>query len=253
MPDMIAPVDTNGQYLSGPLVPIDIVHRQAMPHRGVWLHVLSSDDALLLVRRSPSMVTCAGTLSIIGEHHSGRESDNQCAARALREELPGLVGAFGANRLEAVPLRPQPRWFLFDYGPPRPRFDRCLISEYVVHLPSNASAALAAIRAGRDREEEHEASELFFEPLPRVWHRLHREPQTFCAPELLPLCLQETVMDLVRLHAHTPMEERPTRWNRSLRMWKSRDERRVMPERYDASFVVRSAGLASVSSTTNAV
>lgn len=254
MPDMVAPIDTDGRYLSGPLVPIDAVHRQAMPHRGVWLHVLASDDALLLVRRSPSMVTCAGTLSIVGEHHSGRESDDECAARALREELPGLVSAFGVKQLDMVPLRPRPRWFLFDYGPPRPRADRCLISEYVVRLPSNTSAALAAIRAGREREEEHEASELFFEPLPRLWRRLRDEPQAFCAPELLPRCLQDTVADLLQLRAPPNAGERALHGiNRSVRAWRNREVHGyqvrsvaapVMPERYDISRVVRSAGLA---------
>lgn len=192
--DVIARIDESGLYLPGPLIPIDTVHRLGILHRGVWLHIVSSDAKLLLVRRSMVMATCPGLLSIIGEHHSGRETDEDCAERALREEMPGLVNAFWNVDPELV--RPRPRWFLFDYPGGVPRYDRCLISEFVARLPVNASTALAAIHRHHDHEHEHEASEVFFEPLATLWRRLRHEPERFCASELLPLALRDTLSDL---------------------------------------------------------
>ena len=37
-------------------------------HKGIWLHVLTTDSALLLLRRAQTMVTCPGGLSLVGEH-----------------------------------------------------------------------------------------------------------------------------------------------------------------------------------------
>ena len=192
--DQIAQIGADGRFLPGPLFGIDGAHRSGMLHRGVWLHVLSADDELLLVRRSPTMKTCTGLKSIIGEHHQGRERDIECAARALREEVPGLINAWPG--LSPRLLRERPRWFLFDYPGPISRTDRCLISEYVVRLPANASVAMQAIHAGRARELENEASELGFEPIASVWHALRRQPQSFCAPTLLPLALLDSISDL---------------------------------------------------------
>ena len=231
-PDMLAPIDATGAFLPGPLVPIDKAHRSAMLHRGVWLHVLCDDDeSLLLVQRSATMKTCPRALSIIGEHHSGRESDEACARRALREELPGLVAAYG-TRLELLPLRPVPRWFLFDYpGEPR-RHDRCLIVEYAVRVPANATTALMSIRGGHDREYyEHEATEMNFWPLPTVARLLRREPERFCAPELLPAALLDTLADLGRAL------RRPRAWHQQLQ-----GGRNAMPERYEPTAVVRAVG-----------
>ena len=131
-------------------MPIDAVHRAGLPHKGVWLHVLSADDHLLLVKRAPSMVTCPSLWSIIGEHHFMREEDDAAAARGVREELPGLAPLRRTGKLTLKPLRERPRWFLFDY-PLRPagssrsgsgggdeaaRRDRCLVSEYLslIHI-----------------------------------------------------------------------------------------------------------------------
>ena len=121
MPDWILPTDISGKFHGEGLIPIDAAHRQGVPHRGVWLHVLlqAAEPQVLIVRRSARMVTCPESFSIIGEHHNGREEDDQAAKRAVNEELPGLAPLAAAGRLRIAPLRPTPRWFLFDYPPAR--------------------------------------------------------------------------------------------------------------------------------------
>ena len=117
MPDWIAPIDASGAFLDGNgLVPIDAAHRSALPHRGIWLHVLTQNYELLLVRRSSKMATCPDSLSIVGEHMSGREKEEHAARRGIREELPGFVSLLGTPALTLTPLRPgrSSRWFLYD-------------------------------------------------------------------------------------------------------------------------------------------
>ena len=201
MPDWIAPIGPSGAFLPGGLIPIDAAHRAAVPHRGVWLHVLSSDGSMLLVRRAKTMSTCPGALSIVGEHHQGAEEDEKCAARAIVEELPGLQPLLRSRRMQLHLLRRKPRWFLFDYplapGPDAtPRYDRCLITEYVVRLDANATEALELLDAGRTRELEHETSQVSFEPLGAFARRLVTAPGDVCAPELLPLCLLDSLADV---------------------------------------------------------
>ena len=155
----------------------------------------------MLVHRSPKMVTCPGSWSIVGEHHSGRETDEQAAVRGLREELPGLAPLLG-TRIRLLPLRRVPRWFLFDY-PPTPdgsrRYDRCLISEYVVHVSANASEALSLLRGGASAELEHESSRMEMVPIGQLVRRLKRHPESFCAPELLPAALLDSYADLCKM------------------------------------------------------
>jgi hypothetical protein len=115
--DWITPIGPDGAFLVGGSVPIETAHRTAMPHKGIWLHILSADAQLLLVRRAASMVPCGGQLAIIGEHHQGRESDDACAVRGLKAELPGLASLRRSGRLRLFPLLPEPRWFLFDCAP----------------------------------------------------------------------------------------------------------------------------------------
>ena len=200
--DWIHPTDALGAFTGEGLIPIDAVHRQGVPHKGVWLHVFSDDGHILLVHRSPQMATCPNTWSTIGEHHSGREDDVQCAHRAVREELPGLKDLLGTPRMQLTRLRAQPRWFLFDYPSSYShaaaaaarvqRVDRCLISEYLVHVRANASEALLLLTAGRAKETEHEASRMAFVPLHQVARRLRRHPESFCAPELFPRALLDS-------------------------------------------------------------
>ena len=114
--ELVQPVDTKtNTFLPGPAQPIDVAHRRAVAHKGVWLHVVTSDGAVLVLRRSASMKTCPGQLSIIGEHHKGPEADESCAQRAMHEELPALELLPPSDvRLER--LRKQGRWFLYDYS-----------------------------------------------------------------------------------------------------------------------------------------
>ena len=203
MPDWIAPIDASGAFLDGNgLVPIDAAHRSALPHRGIWLHVLTQNYELLLVRRSSKMATCPDSLSIVGEHMSGREKEEHAARRGIREELPGFVSLMGTPALTLTPLRPgrSSRWFLYDYplsADGVQRYDRCLMSEFVVRLPTmNSSHALKLLHAGREKELEHEASTIEFVPLNHVIRRLRRDPQSFCAPPLFPSALLDSYRDL---------------------------------------------------------
>lgn len=225
MPDWIMPIDSSGAWAGEGLIPIDAAHRQAVMHRGAWLHVLTDDDSrLLLVRRSSRMVTCPGTLSIIGEHHQGSESDISCATRAVREELPGLAPLLGTPALKLVPLRSEPRWFLFDYPLGRDgagRFDRCLISEFVVHLAGNSSAALARLHAATQHEVEREASVMEFVNLGEVQTRLRRQPESFCAPELFPAALLDSYVDVCASWHREYKKSRADDTSASVRAWQT--------------------------------
>ena len=142
--DQIRPINAVGDYIDG-RVDIDDAHRRGVMHKGIWLHVLTSDNKLLLVRRSASMATCAGGLSVVGEHSWLGESDERCARRALREELSGLARAAASAASSLYPLRAVPRWFLYDY-PDDVRRDRALVSEWLLSLSINGSEALALLQ-----------------------------------------------------------------------------------------------------------
>jgi hypothetical protein len=187
--EMLQPVETNdGSFVDGPSVPIDAAHRRAVAHKGVWLHVVTADDGgVLVLRRSKRMVTCPGLLSIIGEHHKGREDDEGCAHRAMHEELPALE-RLPAHTVELVRLREKPRWFLYDY-PDGSRRDRALIVEYVVVLRSmNRSVAAARLLRTPSSElgtsggfeQEAEAGSQTFESLGHFHKTLERDPGHFC-------------------------------------------------------------------------
>ena len=81
-PDEIQPIDGRGQHTNVPPLAIDAVHRNGVLHKSLWLHVLSSDSKLLLITRSKGLAACPGRLSIVGEHHTRRETDEHCARRA---------------------------------------------------------------------------------------------------------------------------------------------------------------------------
>ena len=88
--DDVQPIDGRGAYADGPLLSLEEVHSKGILHKALWLHVLSSDHQLLLVRQPARAATCAGRLSVVRSHHVRRESDEHCARRMMREELPGL-------------------------------------------------------------------------------------------------------------------------------------------------------------------
>ena len=252
MPDWVTPVGPDGQFLSNGAIPIDAAHRAGLPHRGIWLHVLSADGALLLVQRASTMATCAGLMSIVGEHHQHAEDDDNCAVRAVREELPGLAQLL-RTRMSLRPLRPRSRWFLFDY--PRAsleseaRYDRCLISEHVAMIDANATEARRLLTAGREGELEHEASNANFYPLGVIARWLQEKPSDFCAPELLPAALLDSLASLCALLNALRPTSVPAGCNEApmLGRWTARDyplfrpSRSVaLPERLDLHLVSRS-------------
>ena len=205
--ELIRPItSTSGEYTTERPRPIDEVHRRAVLHKGIWLHVLTADNCLLLIRRSSSMITCPGGLSVVGEHSSTDETDEHCVRRAVTEELPAFRG-FGSELMH--PLRPIPRWFLYDY-PDGARRDRSLISEWLLRLPLNSSLANAQLDkrlwTGLGAHAEVEASEMRFVPIAEYASRLMDAPQTFCAPGLLPASLVDSVSDIcLLLRAHGPL------------------------------------------------
>ena len=82
-------IDTNGAY-TGLVLSIDDVHKQGVPHKAMWLHVLSSDSQLLLHRRPSAASTC-----IVRSQQVRRETDEHCARRAIREELCRKQAQYG--------------------------------------------------------------------------------------------------------------------------------------------------------------
>ena len=198
--ELLQPITRSGAWVDGPALPIDKAHRQAVPHRGIWLFVTTTDGQVLVLRRSQHMVTCPGALSIIGEHHKGVEDDVSCARRAIHEELPALL-TLPDGTLEMVPLRVAPRWFLYDY-PDGKRFDRCLITEFVARLDMNTSMASSWLLQPPlmlDQPFEQEASSLSFMPLSALRWQLLEQPNRFCAPRLFPACLLDSVHDICRM------------------------------------------------------
>ena len=69
------------------LQPLDLVHRQGRPHKGVWVFVVNAAGQMLLLRRSAHMMTCPNTWSIVGEHNQPGESYLQAGRRGVAEEL----------------------------------------------------------------------------------------------------------------------------------------------------------------------
>ena len=192
--DQIRPVNAAGDYIDG-RVGIDDAHRRGVMHKGVWLHVLTLDSHLLLLRRSSSMATCAGSLSIVGEHSWLGESDERCARRALREELPGLARAAASAAASLHPLRAVPRWFLYDY-PDDLRRDRALVSEWLLSLSINGTQAQALLRQHAPTGQHAEASEMRFVTIAEYARRLTEQSHSFCAPGLLPSALVDSVADV---------------------------------------------------------
>jgi len=233
--ELIAPISPAGLWLETAPLAIDLAHRTAVLHKGVWLFVVSADDMLLIAQRNAAMATCPGTLTVIGEHHNGRESDAACARRALREELPGLASL--SSSLFA--LRRAPRWFLYDYAPLADgisRRDRCLISEYVVELRANASEALERVRV----RGAPEAASVSFQSISEVRRMLRRRPERFCARELYPSCLLDSLADLV-----DTLGTRGRTIDHGARRVDHGRAEAAMLEAFDPSRVVRSAASAA--------
>jgi ADP-ribose pyrophosphatase YjhB (NUDIX family) len=84
---------------TGNIIPIGNAHGAGLLHRGLWLAVLrqrNNDNSkqqqqqqyeIFLLKRAPSLKTCPGAWGLVGEHSNSRESWEETAHRAMREQL----------------------------------------------------------------------------------------------------------------------------------------------------------------------
>eukprot|EP00241_Pyramimonas_parkeae_P011041 CAMPEP_0114245724 /NCGR_PEP_ID=MMETSP0058-20121206/12060_1 /TAXON_ID=36894 /ORGANISM="Pyramimonas parkeae, CCMP726" /LENGTH=246 /DNA_ID=CAMNT_0001358819 /DNA_START=92 /DNA_END=832 /DNA_ORIENTATION=+ len=117
--------DQMNQYQ--PRLPIDLVHKQAFPHRGTITLVLNSLDQVLILQRSLQMRTCPGTWSLVGEHSQPMEEYVDTAVRGLKEEL-------NISDAKVLPLWRSPRhlYILYNNG----RIDNQWTMFFYYRLPS---------------------------------------------------------------------------------------------------------------------
>ncbi len=66
---------------------IDIAHRNGYLHTGHCLYIIDADGLLLFLKRSPIVVTCPNTWSILGEHSIANEAAYDTVVRGMEEEL----------------------------------------------------------------------------------------------------------------------------------------------------------------------
>ena len=127
-------------------VTIGQAHSSGSLHRGLWLAVTRPSRRgmkVLLLRRSWTVKTCAGTWGLVGEHADIGEPWGKTAARAMREEL-------GVRERDLAALAPLSQ------------------SEYLVKVTYEdgrrdlQSTALwhAVVPVGRKLRPDHEAAEL---------------------------------------------------------------------------------------------
>jgi hypothetical protein len=62
-------------------------HTGGLPHGGVWVLVVDSAGAVLVLQRAASMRTCPSTWAFVGEHRHPGEEASELVYRAVREEL----------------------------------------------------------------------------------------------------------------------------------------------------------------------
>ena len=67
--------------------PIDVAHRNAYLHTGHCVFIMDASGLLLFLKRSPDVVTCPNTWSILGEHTKANENPFDTVARGIEEEL----------------------------------------------------------------------------------------------------------------------------------------------------------------------
>lgn len=214
-------------------------------HKSLWLHVMSSDHQLLMMRRSAGSEQCPGRLSILGEHHVRKETDEHCARRTMRQELPALLRS---SIRSLQPLRPKPRWFLYEEADDA-RHDRSLVSEWVLQLALNSTEAAALIMKHQGPVEDEAAgvnggegvpSETHFLPIDTFSRQLSKSSfgtSSFCAPGLLPAALVDSVSDICALFAKRTSQQ--LTGCASTRRWRlSFDSAATLSEVYDAGSVV---------------
>lgn len=117
---------------------IEYVHQNGLLHTGVVAAVIDSnitqlDAKILLLKRSPQLVTCPNSWSVMGEHTYRDETPKETAIRGLREELgDALYQLFLTKGGKILPLVKHPVYFKGDYG--HGRIDRQMTFLYAVEM-----------------------------------------------------------------------------------------------------------------------
>eukprot|EP00581_Thalassiosira_minuscula_P013802 CAMPEP_0183732532 /NCGR_PEP_ID=MMETSP0737-20130205/38659_1 /TAXON_ID=385413 /ORGANISM="Thalassiosira miniscula, Strain CCMP1093" /LENGTH=320 /DNA_ID=CAMNT_0025965561 /DNA_START=15 /DNA_END=977 /DNA_ORIENTATION=- len=154
-PAHLTPVDPTTLVPKG-THPIDVAHRNGYLHTGHILYIMDDSGSLLFLQRTPGVVTCPSTWSLLGEHANANESPRETVLRALEEEL-GFVGLnfddfknAGAFTAELHPshnlknsltvtintVTDLPLYYIRHYGPRNDdRIDRQLTYLWVVNFP----------------------------------------------------------------------------------------------------------------------
>jgi len=82
----LTPVDPSTLIPIG-VDPIDEAHRHGYLHIGHCLFIMDASGLLLFLKRSPDVVTCPSTWSILGEHSNVGEKAQDTVSRGIEEEL----------------------------------------------------------------------------------------------------------------------------------------------------------------------
>jgi len=107
------------QSSQGTVMPIDLVHKQKLPHTGVWIFICDNQRRVLLTKRAPDMVTCPNSWTLLGEHSSvGEELDPEATVfRGMQEEIGSFLNhTLVAHSGNLMPDK-MPMYFTHDYGP----------------------------------------------------------------------------------------------------------------------------------------
>ena len=113
-PKHLSPINATGDLIArSTLYSIDKAHRQGLIHFGAWIWIEDVDGKVLILKRSPDLVTCPNSFSLVGEHAQGFEDPHETWRRAIREEL----GKAMLGRIKSVEQLPgSPVYYFRDYG-----------------------------------------------------------------------------------------------------------------------------------------
>lgn len=143
------------------IIGIDSAHLRAKRHRGCWIFVVNEYHQFLFVKRKENAKTCPSTWSVIGEHTHPGESYDNCAKRALKEEISVLK----YNNL--VPMEESPVFFHLDYGA---RVDKQWTKLYLV------TVSKSVLR----KSDIHENDDFTWVNFTEADHWLHQCPNGIC-------------------------------------------------------------------------
>jgi hypothetical protein len=113
-PEHLTPINATGDLSArSALSSIDEAHRQGLIHSGAWMWIEDVDGKVLVLKRSPHLVTCPNSYSLVGEHAQGFEVPYETWRRAIREEL----GEAMLGHIKSVEhLQGSPVYYFRDYG-----------------------------------------------------------------------------------------------------------------------------------------